>query len=141
MDKNLELYKLLEDMKNEHEKMTDEEFEELYGYKPNEYHQAAIDLKEILSKKSPMTGLDGFALPEAMSYIIGDTFKLPLQETKKIAQKLIDSGHNTFSNEYDYGCADQYMLMPLLTMVISTSLKEINQLDMLLSLNQIEITS
>lgn len=106
MDKKLE--ELMNIMKEATDKMTPEEIEEMYGHKPDEYQQSAMDLKKALQDKSSMVGLDGFAFPQAMSYMIGDMFKLPLEQVKKNAQSLVDNGHNTFSNEYDYGCADQY---------------------------------
>ena len=100
--------KLLEDLKKETNAMSPEEFQEAFGYKPNEYHLAAIAFQEKLIEDGKKAGIDSFSFPEAMTYVVGDMFKEPLKEVKKIALELIEKGHTTFENEYDYEYADQY---------------------------------
>jgi len=99
---------LLKELAEKTGKMTPEEIEELYGYKPDEYHTAAIEFQKHLDNKSELSDITGFAFPQAMTYLIGGMFVEPLKNVKEIALKLLDGGYNTFETEYDYNCADQY---------------------------------
>ncbi len=95
-------------LKSQCEGLSQEELQKIVKHNPNKYEQVAIDFKQTLSKLSPMVGLDGFAFPETMSYIVGDMFKLPLDVVKGNALKLFNMGHTSFETEFDYGCSDQY---------------------------------